>query len=136
MTITLNPLSKVKTNRVIENMKIPNYRISFVLGLIGSISIFLNAIFAFLAVNAFLSEFGQVPEIRTYTIQGVAFLVVGLLSVIGCIKGKKFGSYSMVFAGVSMLIILGLNGWFPALFMLAGAYSASKERSIPQNTSL
>ena len=41
----------------------------------------------------------------------------------------------MVIAGVLMVIFLGFNGWFPSLFLIAGAYSASKENSIPQKTS-
>ena len=116
-------------------MKAPNYRISFVLGLIGSISIFLNAIFSFFSSNAFLLEFGQVPEVSKYALLGFVFLFVGSLALIGCIKGRKFGSYSMVIAGVLMVIFLGFNGWFPSLFLIAGAYSASKENSIPQKTS-
>ena len=70
-------------------MKAPNYRISFVLGLIGSISIFLNAIFSFFSSNAFLLEFGQVPEVSKYALLGFVFLFVGSLALIGCIKGKK-----------------------------------------------
>ena len=114
-------------------MKIPNYRISFVLGIVGSIAIFLNAIFSFIGSNAFLSEFGQVPEVDKYALWGVVFLVVGFLALIGCIRGKKFGSYSMAIAGVFMLLFLA---WVPVAFLIAGAYSASKERSIPQSNSL
>ena len=117
-------------------MKAPNYRVSFVLGLIGSVSIFLNAIFSFFSSNAFLLEFGQVPEVSKYALWGGGFLFGGFLALIGCIKGRKFGSYSMAISGVLMVIILGFNGWFPSLFLIAAAYSASKERSIPQNTSL
>lgn len=105
-------------------MKIPNYRISFVLGLVGSISIFLNAIISFVGSNEFLLEFGQVPEVSKYALWGVVFLVVGFLALIGCIKGKKFGSYSMAISGVFMLLFLA---WVPVAFLIAGAYSASKE---------
>ena len=110
-------------------------RTSFVLGLIGGVSIFLNAVFAFLAANAFFVEFGQVEKVRTYVLMGGVFLVVGFLAVLGCIKGKKVGSYSMVIAGVLMLIILQFYGWFPAAFLIAGAYAAGKEIPISKKDS-
>jgi hypothetical protein len=110
-------------------MKMPNYRISFVLGFVGSICIFLNAIISFINSNEFLLEFGQVPEVSKYALWGGVFLVVGFLALIGCIKGKKFGSYSMAIAGFFMLLFLS---WVPAALLIAAAYATRNETPIPQ----
>jgi hypothetical protein len=117
-------------------MKAQSYRSSFVLGLIGAVSVFFLSIFEFYSATLFLAEFGQVPEIGVDNMYGVVFLVIGFLALIGCIKGKKVGSYFMAIAGVLMLIILPIAGWFSAALLIAGTYYAWKESAIPQITSL